>query len=141
MAEQLFPILGHTPSTMPESTTPSCSLEDFRGAFAKGHTEEDVFNAFADIKALTGAHLVVVWAFRDMWGLGGDSNLAMVGPDGLLYEAPAGWSSFLYDKGSEVPADSLAALQPAEALDGRDRLIQVGAYNYTWQEDLRAELG
>jgi|GEM_PF-6398963 len=92
-------------------------LEELRGTFADGHTDDDVDSVLADIERLTGLECRVVWDFEDMWGIGGDSELFCYKESTrTLWEVPSALNDFLYDPeaGADVDAADLLYLVPGK---------------------------
>jgi hypothetical protein len=83
----------------------AAALAALRGVFADGYTDDLVRQAAS---AAVGVPLVVVWAFEDRWGLGGDSELLVADGD-QWWELPDGLWEYL--------GDPKCALAPEALLD------------------------
>ena len=82
------------------------TLESFRNTFKDGHTNDDVRHVLKEVSKLVGLHLIVVWSFRDMWGIGGDNDMAVL-DDGKVYECPPEITAFLYQGDGDIAAENL----------------------------------
>lgn len=94
-----------------------------RGAFTKrgGCTPDDVESDLGPLSAWMGMELVFLWDFDDMWGLGGNSEYAVMVPGKAgLYEAPAEVSAFLFDGdgGAVIEPEALLGLKPGPWMKG-----------------------
>jgi hypothetical protein len=108
-------------------------LETFRGTFRNGHTDDDATSTLGEIKEITGRHFAIVWAFDDMWGLGGNSEIAEVSDHGRLRDCPSAWTDFLYDPENRVTAAELAAATPGNCIARWQRAQSRNDFNFFWR--------
>lgn len=104
------------------------ALEKLRGKFHNGHTGDDVASVLGDVYELTGVHLVVIWAFNDCWGLGGDSELHFMDDAGRLREGPDGWWEFLAEPESDIAVASLFGVPSGNVIEHWERI-------HSWADD------
>ena len=113
-------------------------MEQFRHAFENGHTDGDVRVVLKAMSEISGHHCVMVWEFRDRYGCGGDSHIAV--KDGQsLRMCPEVISRFLYD--GEGDASSLIGPGAIEPRDVSEMPRRIDAYNYAWHDEPDQELG
>jgi len=99
------------------------SVVDVLGSFTrrKGHTSDDVAFDLDPLSEWTGLNLVVLWDFEDMWGIGGNSEYAVVVPGKAgLYEAPSEISEYLFHEPGEpvIAPERLLGLKPGPWMKG-----------------------
>lgn len=90
-------------------TSSPSALADLTGVFADGWTEDDISSVLADVSERLGRQLVCVWEYTDLYGCGGHSDLAQIGPDGTLLQIPAGLWELLVDGDEHASIDLAAA--------------------------------
>ena len=97
------------------------SIEKLRSTFKQGHTSEDVQSRLSIASRLLGFTVVVAWAFCDVSGAGGDSELMVVDDQGRFYEAPDDLVTFLYEEENTIDFASIkeAGLSLKGAYRGR----------------------
>lgn len=113
-------------------------LEQLRGAFAGGHTDDDIRNAGKDILETLGLRIVVVWAYDDMWGFGGDSDIFIADAQDRLYEMPEPLSAFLSEKGNRMTLASLAECRRGKRVKRPGHRDDF--HNWAWRMNRRKEL-
>ena len=106
-----------------------------RGAFTRrgGHTDEDVNSDLKPLSAWTGLFLVCLWDFDDIWGIGGNSEYAVVVPGKKgLYEAPSEISEFTFlEEGDPViEPEKLLGLKPGAWIRGSNSYHEMGGHNW-----------
>jgi hypothetical protein len=104
-------------------------IEEFRGTFEDGHTDDDVRSVLGDIERICGAKLVVVWSFNDCWGLGGDSEIHAMDSKGRVCELLGEWSEFLFQPGNEVTAEALSGPYAGKVVPHWERIHSEDEYN------------
>lgn len=118
------------------------TLEALRGTFVLGHTDDDVTSVGQDLLETLGVHIVVVWAFDDMWGFGGESDVFIAEGFKLLnlYEAPDCLYRFLYyENGDNVTIEELQAAKHGKRV--RKPPYRPEDHNWCWRYAPTKELG
>lgn len=108
---------------------------ELKGSLTDGWTEEDVAFTARTLRRYIGWDFVVVWAFNDMWGAGGDSQAYLRAATGELYELPGCLWGFLCEDETlnrnqlelEISELALADVQPAQ-------LVEIDRYNYCFTD-------
>jgi len=116
--------------------------EKYRHVFKDGHTEEHIEEVLEPMELVTGLRLIVIYDYNDLWGTGGDSNIAVL-KDGKLYECPDAIRDFLYDGEGEVEAlKGPFTLNRGEYKDKRKLPEMIDGFEYTrvWKNEPDKEL-
>lgn len=87
-------------------------LSESHAEFVDGYTSEDVDRVLGALSAAGGVRLVVVWAYVDQWGTGGNSEI--VGHDGQQ------WRSVSSELVRHLHGDSPASDVLDQLVDGAD---------------------
>lgn len=112
-------------------------LSALRGVFTVrgGHTEEDVNSDFSGVRRSVGVRLGVLWAFRDVFGYGGDSEYVLVDDKGRLRQAPSELGDFLMVDEGDVSPDVAVVADACRRMDGkilaRSKYTTDGYHNFT----------
>jgi hypothetical protein len=115
-------------------------LGKLRGAFEMGHTTYDVDLVLEEVERLTGLTCRVVWAFEDMWGTGGDSELfCYKEATHTLWQVPEALNDYLYNPETQVAPDDLLTLTPGAYIGRAPR--HGSDYNLVRRCALHKELG
>lgn len=117
-------------------------LNSLKGRFSHGHTDDDIESVSEDLeKIFSGFRLVCVWAFEDMWGFGGDSQI-YAEENGDLYEFPEDLYSWLYFDGTDqelrfAPQHLLNSCPGKRARKPKYRETNC---NWSWRRDTNKDL-
>lgn len=95
-----------------------------------GHTPQDVTWLLTNLSRWCNLHIVCLWDYHDMWGIGGDSDYAIIKPGKAgLYEAPSEIFDFLWGEGSVSP-ESLLNIKPGAYLKGSNNYHEEDTHNW-----------
>jgi hypothetical protein len=94
------------------------TLGELHGTLEDGYTAAEVLEIAEALEQATGFRFAVVWAYRDRWGCGGDSEEFLLAENGTLYEIPHDLHAYMAVSRFPLDVDAIEQGLSAPQLSG-----------------------